>query len=260
MTRHKRSRLKLKSVYQWHRYIGISVALFVILVSITGIMLNHTEDLELDSRHIQSNWLLDWYGVQAPEETHGYHTGSLWISQWGSRLLTQNHDLGTQHKQLLGAISYQGMFVIALEGELLLLTPQGEVVEKLQGYQGVPAGMWALGLTEEGRVAVKAAHGIYIADSNLLEWQHKDKETETIRWSSPSLLPDPVREQMRQFYRGKGLDLERVILDLHSGRLLNRGGVYFFDFIAVALVFLACSGLWLWTVRWIKSRQHQRSR
>lgn len=256
MTRHKRSRIKLRSVYQWHRYIGITVALFVILISVTGVMLNHTEDLKLDEKHVQSTWLLDWYGVQAPAQTSGYRTQDHWISQWDSRLLSRQHDLGQYTNKLLGAVSYQGMLVVALEGELLLLTPEGEIIESLKGYQGVPAGMWAIGLTSNNRVAVRAAHGSYLADADLTRWEHQD--IEAVRWSAPSTLPDPVYRDMLQLYRGKGLDLERVILDLHSGRLLNQGGVYFFDLVAVALVFLACSGLWLWTVRMIKNRQHRR--
>ncbi|MDY6979261.1 MAG: PepSY domain-containing protein [Pseudomonadota bacterium] len=256
MTRHKRSRFKLKSVYQWHRYIGISAALFVILISVTGIMLNHTEQMSLDERYVQSNWLLDWYGVQAPQQTSGYRTRDHWISQWDSRLLTRTKDLGHYDGQILGAVSYRDMLVVALEGELLLLTPEGDVIETLRGYQGVPAGMWALGLTSDNHVAVKAAHGNYVADADLITWEHRN--VEAIRWSAPSTLPDEVQQKMLQLYRGKGLDLERVILDLHSGRLLKQGGIYFFDFIAVALIFLACSGLWLWGIRYYKTRQHRR--
>lgn len=257
MTRHKRSRIKLRSVYQWHRYIGITAALFVILISVTGVMLNHTEDLKLDEKHVQSSLLLDWYGVQAPAQSSGYRTLNHWISQWGSRLLTRQRDLGEHQNKLLGAVNYQGMLIVALEGELLLLTPEGEMIESLKGYQGVPAGMLAIGLTTDKRVVVRAAHGSYVADADLTRWEHQN--IETVRWSAPSTLPDTVRQDMLQLYRGKGLDLERVILDLHSGRLLNQGGVYFFDFIAVAMIFLACSGLWLWTVRLIKSRQHRRA-
>lgn len=257
MTRRRRQRIKLRSMYQWHRYLGLIAALFVILISITGLMLNHTEDMQLDQSYVESQWLLDWYGVEAPQDISGYRAGEHWISQWESRLLTQHHDLGDQGSPLLGAVSYQGMLIVALEGTLLLLTPDGEIIEVLRGHQGVPAGMWAIGLTSDKRVAVKAAHGSYVADADLLKWQHE--EVEAVRWSAPTPLPEPVYQQMLQLYRGKGLDLERVILDLHSGRILNRSGVYFFDFIAVVMLFLALSGSWLWTVRLLKSRQHRKS-
>ncbi len=257
MTRHKRHRIKLRSMYQWHRYLGITAALFAILVSITGLMLNHTEDLQLDRNYVQSQWLLDWYGVDAPTNISGYRTGQYWISQWNDRLLTREHDLGFQDHALLGAVSYQGMLIIALEGTLILLNSKGEIVESLQGYQGVPAGMWAIGLTSDQRVAVKAAHGSYVADADLLNWKHHN--IEAVRWSAPTPLPEPVYDSMLRLYRGKGLALERVLLDLHSGRLLSQGGVYFFDFIAVVMMFLACSGLWLWTVRLIKAHQHRKA-
>ena len=42
---------------------GVSAAIFVILVTTTGILLNHTESFQFDSRHIQSDWVLDWYGI-----------------------------------------------------------------------------------------------------------------------------------------------------------------------------------------------------
>lgn len=255
MTRHKRTHLKLRSMYQWHRYFGISAALFIILISVTGIMLNHTEDLNLDSEYVQNPLLLDWYGIGAPEELNGYRAGRTWISQWHNRLLTPTHDLGHQANRLLGAIHYHDMLILALEGTLILVSPEGEIIETLQGYQGVPAGIWAIGLTQDNRVAVKSAHGGYIADSDLLNWRHEDAGG--IRWSAPSRIPEAVVQDMLRLYRGKGLDLERVILDLHSGRLLGRGGIYFFDFIALAMLFLAISGMWLWTARKIKSRRHR---
>ena len=62
MTRHnkKKSRAKLlRSLYIWHRYIGISTAIFVIVLTFTGLVLNHTDELELDAAYVQSDFLLD---------------------------------------------------------------------------------------------------------------------------------------------------------------------------------------------------------
>ncbi len=49
MTRHPKARSRaklLRSLYVWHRYLGLSAALFVILLSATGLALNHTELLQ----------------------------------------------------------------------------------------------------------------------------------------------------------------------------------------------------------------------
>ncbi|MFT5351416.1 MAG: hypothetical protein ACI9MF_002239 [Gammaproteobacteria bacterium] len=51
---------------------------------------------------------------------------------------------------------------------------------------------------------------------------------------------------MLSLYRGKGLSLERILLDLHSGRLLGNAGVFIVDLAALFFVFLALSGSWMW--------------
>jgi len=47
-------------------------------------------------------------------------------------------------------------------------------------------------------------------------------------------------------YRGKGLPGERVILDIHSGRILGYVGVLLVDFMAILFLLLAMSGIWMW--------------
>ncbi len=49
-----------------------------------------------------------------------------------------------------------------------------------------------------------------------------------------------------QLYRGNGLPLERIILDLHSGRMFGTFGEYVMDIVALLFIFLALSGGWMW--------------
>ena len=50
-------------------------------------------------------------------------------------------------------------------------------------------------------------------------------------------------------WRGKGLTVERVLLDLHSGRILGKVGPLLMDLVAVFLIVLSLSGLILAKVR-----------
>ena len=50
-------------------------------------------------------------------------------------------------------------------------------------------------------------------------------------------------------YRGHGLPLERVLLDLHSGRILGKWGVWLIDVVAILLFVLAITGSWMWFQR-----------
>ncbi len=258
MSRHKKTPRfkKLRSMYIWHRYVGISAALLVLVLAVTGLMLNHTEELALDSQHVQSDWLLDHYGISAPQNIRSYQVDGHWISQWGDRLFLDQVDLGTTSSPLLGMLFFNGMFVLALQSEVWLLTPDGELIEKLGGTESIPAGMSAIGLTDKGQVAVMAAHGVYTADQNLVIWQ--DTPDAITVWEDSTELPSQLKQQLLEKYRGHGLSLERVILDLHSGRLFGTYGIYVMDAAAVLMIFLGLSGSWIWAMRHVRSKQRKK--
>ncbi len=243
---------KLRSMYIWHRYMGISAALLVIILAISGLMLNHTGKLELDSHYINNDWLLDQYGIQAPASIRSYQTNSHWLSQWGERLFLNQTDIGTSNEKLLGILVHEGMLIAALDSEIWLLTPAGELIEKLGGNEGIPAGMSAIGLTDEGHVAVMAAHGVYTADRDLVIWQ--DAPDAITVWIDRAELPPALYKILLEKYRGHGLSLERVILDLHSGRLFGEYGIYIMDAAALAMLFLALSGSWIWGIRHLRNK------
>ncbi|MBN4080427.1 PepSY domain-containing protein [Beggiatoa alba] len=261
MTRHKRHPIKLKSVYQWHRYVGVSAAVFVILLSVSGIILNHTSELELNKSYVKNNLLLNHYGISQPEQLHSYSSHNIWISQWQDRLYLGEIDLGVSSSQLIGMALYQEMIIIGLDDGLLLYTPEGALIEQLTGVEGIPAAISAIGITDTQELALKSANGIYTADAELSIWL-KDPQAITV-WNDAQALPKNLQQTLLEKFRGKGLNMERVILDLHSGRLLGTGGVYFMDFVALLLIFLASSGFWIWTMRLIKEKsreQHQREK
>ena len=258
MTRHKHKKTPaklLRSLYLWHRYIGLAAALFVILLTVTGLVLNHTEDLSLDSRHVSSDLLLDWYGITAPDDLYGYRVGATHITAIGSHLYWNTTRLPQASAPLVGAVEFAGLVVIAIEGELLLFTPEGELVERLAGAAGVPAGMQALGLTPAGVLAIHAAHGYYRTDERFLEWQ----ETESLKadWSRPTEPSPALRAALQHSWRGTGLTLERMLLDLHSGRILGSRGIYLVDAAAVLFLLLAISGVWLWGKRRATAMSHR---
>ena len=50
----------------WHRYVGITSALFVIMFAISGVLLNHSREFGLHAINVSSQWMMDWYGIPEP--------------------------------------------------------------------------------------------------------------------------------------------------------------------------------------------------
>jgi uncharacterized iron-regulated membrane protein len=105
-------------------------------------------------------------------------------------------------------------------------------------------------------LAVKTARGIYLTDENLLEWSRAANPD--VAWSVAAPTTPSLTEDLKKAYRGTGLPMERIMLDLHSGRILGRAGVYLVDAAAVLFLLLAMSGVWLWGRRRASIKTHRR--
>jgi len=231
-------------IHKWHRKVGITAAFFVMLLVVTGLILNHTNRFNLQNIFVQSEKLLEWYHIQPEDQMKGFRVDQHWFSQIDSRLYFDQMELADHIENLYGAVRISDGFVIALDESLLILTQSGELVERLSGSEGVPAGIKSIGLTSGGDLVIKAAHGDYIADLDATEW--REEEDLVVNWSVPDEIPEKLSKQLLMLYRGKGLPLERVILDIHSGRILGQAGVLLVDFMALLFLLLAMSGVWMW--------------
>jgi hypothetical protein len=228
---------------------GVSAALFAVLVAITGLLLNHTEEFDLDSRHVQADWILDWYGIEAPAELLSFPVDGRHVTLMGEHLYLDRKEIDGVYRDLVGAVALQEIIVVAVSGSILLLTTRGELIERLQGKDGVPAGMKRIGLDGRGGVVVEGGHDLYRSEADFLRWEHARSDPADIRWASPGPLEPGLQNSLRQHFRSEVLPVERVLLDLHSGRFLGRYGPWVMDAAAVLITLLALTGTWIWLRR-----------
>ena len=235
-------------IHRWHKRIGIVAALFVVLLTLSGFILNHTGSLGIDNIYIKNRLLLDLYHIGPDDEPEGFMTGDHWVIKIGDRVYLDRKELTENSTALTGTVSSNGYIVIAMEDHILLVTPTGETIEQLGQGEGVPMDIKAIGLSTDGTVVIKTADNVYLVDLENLHWQKEEKNM-TVKWSEPSNIPAGLKEALLEYYRGKGLTLERVMLDIHSGRIAGPLGLYVVDIMALLFFLLSLSGAWMWFKR-----------
>lgn len=227
----------------WHRRVGLAFGLVFVFVAISGIALNHSVGLDLQHRPIEADWLYRWYGMQPAGEPVGYAlsgdtlavglAGSLYL---GDRALTNLDDLR-------GAASLAAVNVAAGSRELVLFTTEGEIVERLDTAALPPGEVRSLALTNDQRLLLNTTAGRYVFDRDLVSWTSAANEPATDALQ-PVPVPDELRQRIIRGYRGDGLTVYRIVLDMHSGRFFGRAGIAVVDLSALAMVFLTITGAW----------------
>jgi len=236
---------------RFHRSFGAGVAFFVMFMVLSGLALNHSNQLGLDQRHVSQSALLSWYGLGKPGHISSFAVDNDWLSFAGSQLYLNGSHVATISDGV-GAVSNGEIFIAAGREELLLLDRDGSLIERLPWDLPGAGLIEAIGLLEKSTAMVKSAESTWVADAQLLKWQPSTDVTEIPAWSSPGSAPEELHETITAQYRGDGLSLERVLLDLHSGRVFGKAGVFIYDLLALAVGFLAISGV----VFWLRGRRN----
>lgn len=248
--------------FLWHRRLGLVALALVFILSVTGIMLNHTESLKLDESTIESELLLDWYGVNPQGEPLNYSIENIWISQWNQQVFYNGETLFTHNERLLGIAQLDDMIALALGRDILLIDTGGEVIELMKNTTASP--IVQIGVSDSKVALIDKEKNFYLSDLQLSRWEKQPQEKQqweeqsrvNTQWSNLSAPSNAQLTQLKQAYRGQGLNLERVILDLHSGRIFNDSwGVYIMDASAILMILLGISGFWVWWSRKLKQRK-----
>ena len=227
-----------------HRWIGGACALFLVVLSVTGLALNHNARLGLDRRMIQTDWVLAHYGMAFPRPEvaivlNGDHAAIIGGDFWwkgGAVAPLEN---------IVGVSEGQGWLLIGGGRQALLLTPEGELIDILQYPSGVVNPPWG----RMGELPSIASEGMYwVCRESLDGWQRDSGEWQPAELNRTT-LPESVYTQWKNGYTGAGLSLYRLLLDVHAGRFFGLPGTFAMDATAVAILYLCFSGLAVWWQR-----------
>lgn len=232
-----------------HRWIGLAALVFVLLLATTGIALNHTSAWRLDEAYVGWAWLLRAYGIEAPPPSASFAAAGNRATLLGGRLYVEGREVARNIDTLAGVAAVGERVAVAAGSEVFLLTASGDLVERMDLASALPGAIAAVGVAD-GRVVLRTGAALFRFDDDLLNVEPAPALQEAgVRWSAPSAVPPDDVARLQNLYRGRGVTVERLLADLHSGRLFTRFGVLLMDLVAVLLIVLGITGLLMWRRR-----------
>ncbi|MBK1876282.1 PepSY-associated TM helix domain-containing protein [Pelagicoccus mobilis] len=243
-----------RALLRWHRRIGVALSAIFIAICVTGILLNHTVDLDLDNKRVEADWIYKWYGIEPEGELVHYKVDEDSISHFSGNLYF-NTDLIAPSGVLKGVASL-APFHLALTGSsLAMISREGELIESLSG-SSLPAGTAiSIHSSETGRAILETSEGFFRADADLLSWEKLETPLAPSFINASEAAPD-LEAALVASFRGEGISWNRVILDIHSGNFFGPIGKWIVDFSALCLIFLTLTGVW-YTTKYLKKARER---
>jgi len=239
----KKIRVTKKSINQIHKFTGIAVCIFLIHLSITGIFLNHTEDLGLDEKYTASPMILALYNISIPSQKESFLVDDIFISRFGDQVFMDNQPIIKNENPIMGAAFSNQILAIAFPNEMVLVTQEGELIESISSNAELPENIQKLGVSGD-ILFLKTSDQVWQSSDQAQAWELSDSNFND--WSNEVAMPDQKTKQIEMYFSGKGISLEQFFLDLHNGNIIKNFGKWFLDLIAIFLLLLSISGIWIW--------------
>ena len=236
---------------KWHRRLGLAVVILIFMLTVSGILINHSQSLGWHHEPVYDHWLARLYGIPPSRVHQGFPVGEAWVSELNGTLYLNESELVRCDRAMLGAMQLKGWVAVVCADSMWLFELDGELVEHIRG---VPFDARRMGVTHEGdltNIFVTTAAGLAQFDEISGSWIDQ-RSVSDINWLQQAPLPEQLADRINSQAPVAGLTRERVLLDLHSGRILGKVGVWIVDAAAVAMLILACSGLFAWFGRYRK--------
>jgi len=216
-----------------HRRVGVTLALFLCLLAMTGIALNHSDEIGLDENYVPG-WIARLY--LGSTEVLGIQSSNHFFYSLGGNLLVDRTTI-SRCTRLQDWASLDDQEVALCDGELILLSPGFELIERVDGALGLPSNITEIHST--------GPEFLVLADSQWLSLDLVSLKLSRVAFdghvSETDWRPVPM-----DYLLGESVTWQQFILDVHSGVVIGLPGKLFTDLVAILLVLMVMSGLWMW--------------
>lgn len=216
---------------------GVIVSLFVIFLVLTGWALNHTAELGLARLPMKAPWITAWYGLRGTAPSKGYTAGGHWLISNENGALFDGKVIPISAANAIGLAATSDFVVIATKDNLFLLEKSGRLIDQI-GTAQLPSGAINRLAVIDNKIVLQGSTTHASADG--VTWA---PFSGAVSWSTPQALPPAQQKFAQQLL--PGLPLERLMQDIHSGRILGHYGPYLMDAVGLVFLLLAASGLWM---------------
>jgi|SRR5688572_23528013 len=230
----------MRVLARWHRRIGLAAAVLVLLVTVTGLLLQHGSALGLPNATITNRALLSLYFRGDERPGIGFRNGGS-LHVWRDGILySEGAPPFPLEARPVGVLSTQTGIVIATAEAVHLLASGGAPLERLD-VSLLPGPVSRIGRDGDGNVVLATPSGTFSASEDFSHFARAADESAD--WSIAEEIPSGRLPDFVATAAPPGLPLDRILLDLHTGRLFGAAGVWIVNLGSLAFLVLAISGV-----------------
>ena len=226
-----------------HKYVGFIFSIFILILTVSGIMLLYPEQFKLNNTYVSNSYLLKKYNMLSTEDVKKIGRKndeiiliekSLYFKNTFIEKFEQDIKSGFYNKKsnTLGVVLEKKIYFFFLEN----IKNEIEVIDIIE--KELDEEILKVGEDNNKRLILKTEKSLYSITENEVVKTNNQSEVKWMRGSKPSLA---TAKAYLEIHQGKGIPLHRIITEVHNGKIMGSFLSYIFFLTSISLLFLIIS-------------------
>ena len=237
--------LKLK-LRKLHKYLGFAFSIFILHLTVTGILLTYPETFNVEETYISNFFILKKYNMDTHKEVYGLsniedevviiknniYLNNKFIDKFNNEIINLLYQKKEERIIVLSKSVIGIYFLESIDGEFEINN-----IISLENTKKIKQ----LGLNLSNDIVFLNNDKEYynLDNNNLLKLvNEKDKN---IKWSNISTIDKKLAKSYLNIHQGKGVSLTRILTELHNGKFFGSIFTLILFFSSLSLIFLTLS-------------------
>jgi hypothetical protein len=251
--------LKIK-LRKLHKYIGFTFSIFILHLTITGILLTYPATFKILDKHSNNFYVLKKYNMQTFLDVYQ-------VSDTKNEIITINNSLYLNKKfidsnktNILGVIYnnvYKSLFVLNKE-ELIIY-----YLEEINNDLEINDILYLSNSESFTNIGKDNSNNMYIQNNNSLYQFNKDNSftkingifNKNIDWAKTEVAKKDISNVYLKIHQGNGVSILKILTELHNGKFFGSIFTFILFISSLSLIFLTLSSF-IFGTRLLKNKKN----
>ncbi|MDC3024572.1 PepSY domain-containing protein [Alphaproteobacteria bacterium] len=226
-----------------HKYVGFIFSIFILILTLTGIMLLYPEPFKLNDTYVSNSFILKKYNMLSIEDVKKLGRSTEEIILIDKSLYYKNTFIEKFEQDVNNAFQNKkkDYLIIFLEKKIyffFLNNTKGNVEVMDIKERSLDEEILRIGEDANKNLVLETRSNLYsILNTEVIK---KNKKTE-VNWIKNSNPNVEKAEAYLEVHQGKGVPLHRIITEMHNGKIMGSFLSYIFFLTSISLLFLIVS-------------------
>ena len=236
-------KIKLRKL---HKYIGFTFSIFILHLTITGILLTYPKLFNVDEKYTNNFYLLKKYNMQTYKDVIQYNNSKKEIITINNNLYLDRKFIDNNKEKTISAIyniNSKSLYVLN-KSEIIIY--EFELIEDVLEIKDI---LYLPNRENFIQIGIDQKHNIFLKSNNHEYMIDKDNSYKKVAklinnklvWSKGNIVNKDIAKSYLKIHQGNGVSILRILTELHNGKFFGSIFTFILFIASLSLIFLTLS-------------------